>query len=171
MNTAGGDASAFQNEHLQLRIGELETLVFQQREQILQLQDQNGTLKTQLEEQIEENKHKLELYELRNHNLQELNKKYQEEAHKQGVPTAGFLSGQSTQYVQTYASTTPADGGALTSPDYKSTQVETERMRQYAQQMEMKVMDLQHALKESQVSQKHAQKGKQDAHARLAKAE
>lgn len=121
MNTAGGDASAFHNEHLQLRIGELETLVFQQREQILQLQDQNGTLKTQLEEQIDENKHKLELYELRNHNLQELNKKYQEEAHKQGVPASGYLSGQSTQYVQTYATATPADGGALTSPDYKST--------------------------------------------------
>ena len=33
---------------------------------------------------------------------------------------------------------------AITSPDNRSTQVETERMRQYVHQMEMKQMDLKH---------------------------
>ena len=79
-NTLANDPVTFNQEHLNLRIGELETLVFQQREQILGLQDHNANLQTQLNDKIEENKHKLELYEVRNHNLQELNQKYQDAA-------------------------------------------------------------------------------------------
>ena len=45
VNTLGGDPNTFAQDHLQLRIGELETLVFQQREQLLTLQDHNSNLK------------------------------------------------------------------------------------------------------------------------------
>ena len=93
-------------------MAELETLVFQQREHILELQDHNAGLKHQLEEKIEENKTKIELYELRNHNLQELNKKYQEASK---ATASGFVSGQSTSYVMnTYATTT--QGNDVQSP-------------------------------------------------------
>ena len=77
-------------------MGELETLVFQQREHIIELQDHNAGLKLQLDEKLEENRHKMELYELRNHNLQELNKKYQEaakaNAYASGMSIPGSLS-------------------------------------------------------------------------------
>ena len=59
----------------------------------------------------------------------------------------------------------------VTSPDYKSTQVETERVKQYAQQQDMKLMDLEHALKEAQMSLKHSQKIKNDLASKLQKSE
>ena len=67
----------FENNHLQIRIGELETVIFQQREQILSLQDESATLKNQLGEVNQDKINKIELYELRNKNLLELNKKYE----------------------------------------------------------------------------------------------
>ena len=67
----------FENNHLQIRIGELETVIFQQREQILSLQDEAATLKNQLGEVNQDKINKIELYELRNKNLLELNKKYE----------------------------------------------------------------------------------------------
>ena len=73
----GTEPEQFESNHLNLRIGELETIIFQQREQILQLQDETTTLRNCLEETNHEKHNKLELYELRNQNLQELNRKYE----------------------------------------------------------------------------------------------
>lgn len=69
----------------------------------MELQDHNAGLKHQLDEKIEENRTKMELYELRNHNLQELNRKYQGASK---AVTPGYNSGNSTAYVNTYATTT-----------------------------------------------------------------
>jgi len=62
---------------------------------------------------------------------------------------------------------THASANQVTSPDYKPSAVETERVKQYAQQQEMKVMDLEHALKEAKVSLKHAISGKSELQGRL----
>ena len=86
------------------------------------------TLRTRLEESDQEKHHKIELYELRNQNLQQLNKKYE--------------AGRNTAHPDSVFS-------QITSPDYKSTQVETERIKQYVQQCEITNMDLKHKLDET----------------------
>ena len=78
----------------------------------------------------------MELYEVRNHNLKELNQKYQEAA-----------AGKATENLLTYHS-----GLTAVSPDYKSTAVESERLKHAAQTFEIKNMDLQHSLRETQLS-------------------
>ena len=91
-------------------------------------------------------------------------------------------------YLQTYTSMQGAGSNinhasttGITSPDYRSQSnaaaangsivVETERVRQYAQELDLKVMDLEHALKESQITLKHSQNAKSDLQSRLQKTE
>ena len=49
--------------------------------------------------------------------------------------------------------------------------METERVKHYAQNQEMKVLDLEHALKEAEISLKHARQSKKDMAEKLAKTE
>ena len=112
--TINVDPGQFAKDHLELRVGELETVIFQQREQILSLKDECIVLKRQMEESQGGNKDQMALLEMRNKNLMELNRK-----HEQG------LSACTSDVMKTYNS--------ITSPENRSTQVETERMRQCLQ--------------------------------------
>lgn len=97
-----------------MRLAQLEQVIFQQREQILNLQEDCTKLRHTVDEKDQQMKGKLELHELRNKNLSELNKKYMEESQHQSF-------GGNRHNL-----------GTVTSPlsmEFNSTQVETERMR------------------------------------------
>lgn len=68
----------------------------------------------QLNDRIEENKHKLELYEVRTHNLQELNQKYQEAAASSKLVSSAAGAEAANSYLPaTYNSASGAIGGGL----------------------------------------------------------
>jgi hypothetical protein len=85
-------------------------------------QDEISNLRLVKEDGNIEMKNQIELLTLRNRNLQELNKK---------VETSDLFASGNFQ---------------ITSPTMKSTAVETERVRQHAQQLELLTMDLNHKL-------------------------
>jgi hypothetical protein len=63
---------------LQLRVGELESVIYRQHEELVKFEEVNVDLDRQLNEQRTNEQNKNDLLELRGRNLEEMNKKYEE---------------------------------------------------------------------------------------------
>ena len=123
------DADYSSYDHHSARIGQLEAVIYQQKDQLIKLEEEAVVLKDSIDQKNRESEHKLELLTLRNQNLQELNQKH--EAVSFGQEHLSFSSG--------------------VGPQSKSASVDVERMRQQLQHLELANMDLKHQIRELEV--------------------
>eukprot|EP00347_Sterkiella_histriomuscorum_P007164 403350016 len=111
------------------RISEYEIIMLDQRQQLLKLTDENVKLKHQLTDLVKQNELEQEEMKIRLKNMSELKDKHE----------------QINQMLQSQQTESGYFGGGMSN---KSTALETERMRQYVQQLELGHMQLKHQCEE-----------------------